>query len=65
MRPRDIFGHVFALESLIAGVVFVLLGYAAVRRRAGRRFTASPRPERPRLGKRSTWVRWPRSPWAW
>jgi cytochrome c oxidase subunit 2 len=53
VRQRDIFGHVFALESVIASVVFaivfVLLGYAVVRRRASRRFSAPPRPERPRL----------------
>ncbi|MEU9791317.1 cytochrome c oxidase subunit II [Streptomyces sparsogenes] len=53
MKQRRIFGEVLALESIIAAGVFVvvlaLLGYALVRRRAGRQVTASRRAERPRL----------------
>ncbi|MBX9394435.1 cytochrome c oxidase subunit II [Streptomyces sp. TRM72054] len=53
MKQRHIFGEVFALETIVAGVVFVvvfaLLGYALLRRRAGQQVTASERAERPRL----------------
>ncbi|MFF9127073.1 cytochrome c oxidase subunit II [Streptomyces sp. NPDC014889] len=53
MIQRHVFGTVFALESAIAGFVFLvvlaLLGHAVVRRRAGRGPAASPRPERPVL----------------
>lgn len=53
MKQRQIFGDVFALESIVAGGVFLvvlaLFGYALVRRRAGRQITVSPRAERPRL----------------
>ncbi|PZH04846.1 cytochrome c oxidase subunit II [Streptomyces sp. NTH33] len=53
MKQRHIFGDVFALESIVAcfvfAIVLLLFGYALIRRRAGRRFTASPKAERPRL----------------
>ncbi|GEC05353.1 hypothetical protein SSP24_30080 [Streptomyces spinoverrucosus] len=53
MRQRHIFGEVFTLESIIAGVVFVVVVavfvYALIGRRAGRQVTASQRAERPRL----------------
>ncbi|ELS50892.1 cytochrome c oxidase subunit II [Streptomyces viridochromogenes] len=53
MNQRHVFGEVFGLESVIAGLVFAvvlfLLAYAVIRRRAGRRPSASPRAERPRL----------------
>jgi cytochrome c oxidase subunit 2 len=53
VKQRHIFGDVFALESIVASLVFVivllLFGYALILRRAGRRFTASPKAERPRL----------------
>ncbi|MEU3254858.1 cytochrome c oxidase subunit II [Streptomyces sp. NPDC006997] len=53
MRQRHIFGEVFTVESIIAGVVFAvvlaLFLYALLRRRATRRVTPSERAERPRL----------------
>lgn len=53
MRQRHIFGQVFTLESIIAGVVFLVVlavfGYALLRRRAGRPVDPSQRSERPRL----------------
>ncbi|MFG2681143.1 cytochrome c oxidase subunit II [Streptomyces sp. NPDC048392] len=53
MKQRHIFGDLFALESIVAGVVFLIVsaifGYAVVRRRAARRVTPSERAERPRL----------------
>ena len=54
MKQRHIFGDVFALESIVAAGVFVvvllLLAYALIRRRAGRRqVTPSERAERTRL----------------
>ncbi|PZH14578.1 cytochrome c oxidase subunit II [Streptomyces sp. NTH33] len=55
MIQRHVFGSVFSVESAIAGFVFLvvcaLLGYALLRRRAGRQPTASQRPERPALEK--------------
>ncbi|MEU6095098.1 cytochrome c oxidase subunit II [Streptomyces sp. NPDC047079] len=53
MTQRRVFGDVFALESVIAALVFAavlaLFGYALVARRAGRRAGASERSEHPRL----------------
>ncbi|MFD7994959.1 cytochrome c oxidase subunit II [Streptomyces mexicanus] len=53
MIQRQVFGTVFALESAVAAFVFLvvlaLVVLAVVRRRAGRRPTASRRPERPAL----------------
>ncbi|WP_069813181.1 cytochrome c oxidase subunit II [Streptomyces sp. TP-A0874] len=53
MRQRHVFGQVLALESIVAGLVFfvvlAVLGYALVKRRAGRRVAVSQRNERLRL----------------
>ncbi|GAA2922920.1 hypothetical protein [Streptomyces mexicanus] len=53
MIQRQVFGTVFALEPAVAAFVFLvvlaLVALAVVRRRAGRRPTASRRPERPAL----------------
>lgn len=53
VKQRDVFGETFALESIVAAVVFLvvaaLFGYALIMRRAGRRVTPSARAERPRL----------------
>ena len=53
MKQRHIFGDVFALESIVAGVVFLVVlavfAYALIRRRAARRVTPSQKAERTRL----------------
>lgn len=55
MTQRRVFGTVFALESAIAGFVFLvvlaLLGYALLRRRAARGTPVTGQPERPVLEK--------------
>ncbi|MEU0007303.1 cytochrome c oxidase subunit II [Streptomyces sp. NPDC006314] len=52
MRQRHVFGIVFALESIVACFVFLvvcgLLAWVLVRRRAGWPAAVSERPERPR-----------------
>ncbi|CAL9626429.1 cytochrome c oxidase subunit II [Streptomyces sp. NPDC057363] len=53
MTQRQVFGEVFGLESIVAGVVFLVVcavfGWALIRRRAGRRVDASGRSEHPRF----------------
>jgi cytochrome c oxidase subunit 2 len=53
VKQRHVFGSVFTFEAIVAGAVFavvlLLVGYAVVTRRAGRRAGVTDRPERPRL----------------